>query len=177
MQLFRWSRTWAVSGLLLCGCRSEKIAFQFMPAQSSAPVVVAASPTQPAPTPALAPEHVPQPTSSVRVNPALGKKPQRVISGQQPRRVASTRRGPLQAHRQQEATARRTPRQVFKRDTFHLVLGGLLVAAGVATGLLLGGWLGLGVGAAIVVLGYYFLVLGMGGRHAWLEIFQEFFNM
>ncbi|GAB2773408.1 putative lipid-binding transport protein (Tim44 family) [Hymenobacter luteus] len=83
----------------------------------------------------------------------------------------------MQAHRQQEATARRTPRQVFKRDTFHLVLGGLLVAAGVATGLLLGGWLGLGVGAAIVVLGYYFLVLGMGGRHAWLEIFQEFFNM
>ncbi|RPD49530.1 hypothetical protein DNI29_01650 [Hymenobacter sediminis] len=83
----------------------------------------------------------------------------------------------MQAHRRQEAAARRAPRQTFKRDTFHLVLGGLLVAAGVAAGFVLGGWLGLGVGAVIVILGYYFLVLGMGGQHAWLEIFQEFFNM
>ncbi|GGG37947.1 hypothetical protein GCM10011378_12780 [Hymenobacter glacieicola] len=58
-----------------------------------------------------------------------------------------------------------------------MLLGGLLIAAGVVTGLLLGGWLGLGVGALIVILGYYFVVLGMGGQHAWLEIFQEFFNM
>lgn len=51
------------------------------------------------------------------------------------------------------------------------------MVTGVVTGLLLGGWLGLGVGAVVVILGYYFLVLGMGGQHAWLEIFQEFFNM
>ncbi|GAB3231778.1 hypothetical protein GCM10027346_18510 [Hymenobacter seoulensis] len=63
------------------------------------------------------------------------------------------------------------------RDTFHLVLGFTLVAAGVVAGLLLGGWLGLGVGALVVILGYYFVILGLGGKHAWLEIFQEFFNM
>ncbi|KAA9333172.1 hypothetical protein F0P96_09335 [Hymenobacter busanensis] len=63
------------------------------------------------------------------------------------------------------------------RDTLHIVLGALLVAGGVVAGLALGGWLGLGVGAAVVIAGYYFLVLGIGGRHAWLEIFQEFFNM
>jgi hypothetical protein len=44
-------------------------------------------------------------------------------------------------------------------------------------GLLLGGWLGFGVGALIVLLGYYFLGLGIGGEHAWTEIFQEFFNL
>ncbi|WP_167852113.1 hypothetical protein [Hymenobacter elongatus] len=57
------------------------------------------------------------------------------------------------------------------------MLGALLVVGGVLVGLFLGGWLGLGVGAAVVILGYYFLVLGFGGQHAWLEIFQEFFNM
>ncbi|GAB3302697.1 hypothetical protein GCM10027348_29760 [Hymenobacter tenuis] len=58
-----------------------------------------------------------------------------------------------------------------------MVLGFALVAAGVVAGLLLGGWLGLGVGALVVILGYYFVILGLGGKHAWLEIFQEFFNM
>ncbi|GAB2458662.1 hypothetical protein GCM10011375_08100 [Hymenobacter qilianensis] len=63
------------------------------------------------------------------------------------------------------------------RKALNLVLGGILVVGGVVTGLLLGGWLGLGVGALIVLLGYYFLILGMGGPHAWTEIFQEFFNL
>ena len=71
------------------------------------------------------------------------------------------------------ATAARTDRA----DTLHLLLGGALVVAGVVGGILLGGWLGLGVGAALVLLGYYFVVLGIGGRQAWLEVFQEFFNM
>lgn len=48
---------------------------------------------------------------------------------------------------------------------------------GVVGGILLGGWLGLGVGALVVLLGYYFLGVGIGGKHAWLEVFQEFFNM
>lgn len=63
------------------------------------------------------------------------------------------------------------------RDTLHWLLGGVLVVAGVVGGILLGGWLGLGVGAVLVLLGYYFVVLGLGGRQAWLEVFQEFFNM
>ncbi len=71
------------------------------------------------------------------------------------------------------ATAARTDRA----DTLHLLLGGALVVAAVVGGILLGGWLGLGVGAAGVLLGYYFVVMGIGGRQAWLEVFQEFFNM
>ncbi|RFP66830.1 hypothetical protein D0N36_01725 [Hymenobacter lapidiphilus] len=63
------------------------------------------------------------------------------------------------------------------RDTLHWLLGAALVVAGVVGGILLGGWLGLGVGAVLVLLGYYFVVLGLGGRQAWLEVFQEFFNM
>jgi hypothetical protein len=62
-------------------------------------------------------------------------------------------------------------------DIFHVVLGSLVLIGGVILGFALGGWLGLGVGAAVVILGYYFLMLGIGGPHAWREIFQEFFNM
>ncbi|MCC2548859.1 hypothetical protein LJY25_20590 [Hymenobacter sp. BT175] len=57
------------------------------------------------------------------------------------------------------------------------VLGLAVVAAGVAIGIGLGGWLGLGVAAAIVLLGYVVATFGIGGRHAWLEIYQEFFNL
>ncbi|PJJ53080.1 hypothetical protein CLV45_3738 [Hymenobacter chitinivorans DSM 11115] len=62
-------------------------------------------------------------------------------------------------------------------DVLHVVLGSLLIIGGVILGLLIGGWLGLGVGAGVVILGYYFLVMGIGGSHAWREIFQEFFNL
>ncbi|SDY17045.1 hypothetical protein SAMN04488069_10677 [Hymenobacter psychrophilus] len=62
-------------------------------------------------------------------------------------------------------------------DTLHWILGAALVVAGVVGGLLLGGWLGLGVGAGLVLLGYYFILKALGGQQAWLEVFQEFFNM
>lgn len=83
------------------------------------------------------------------------------------------------ATRQQpkKALPRSARPQDREHDTLHLVLGSLLIVGGVLTGLLLGGWLGLGVGALVVVLGYYFLVMGIGGSHAWREVFQEFFNM
>jgi hypothetical protein len=67
--------------------------------------------------------------------------------------------------------------EVANRETFHFLLGLSLIVGGVVAGLLLGGWLGFGVGALIVLLGYYFLGLGIGGEHAWTEIFQEFFNL
>ncbi|GAB2962433.1 hypothetical protein GCM10027048_33700 [Hymenobacter coalescens] len=73
--------------------------------------------------------------------------------------------------------ARRPAEDEPRPNTLHIILGALLVVGSVAVGLWLGGWLGLGVGAAIMLLGDYFLVLGIGGKHAWLEIFQEFFNM
>ncbi|GAA3920300.1 hypothetical protein GCM10022406_03380 [Hymenobacter algoricola] len=57
------------------------------------------------------------------------------------------------------------------------MLAALLVAGGVVGGILLGGWLGLGVGAALVLGGYYFLGLAFGGQHGWREVFQEFFNL
>ena len=81
-----------------------------------------------------------------------------------------------------EATARKVGRRTPREDepahkTLHIILGGLLVLGGVVGGILLGGWLGLGVGAIIVLGGYYFLGLAFGGKHGWLEVFQEFFNM
>ncbi|WP_141106599.1 hypothetical protein [Hymenobacter gelipurpurascens] len=81
-----------------------------------------------------------------------------------------------QALRPKTGTASR-PHTAQLRETGHLVMGIALVAAGVVAGVLLGGWLGLGVGAAVVILGYYFLGLAFGGKHAWQEVFQEFFNM
>lgn len=78
---------------------------------------------------------------------------------------------PFRPHRAE--TAARTDRAA----RLHLLLGGALVVAGVVTGILLGGWLGLGVGVGLVLLGYYFGLKGLGGRQAWLEVFQEFFNM
>lgn len=72
---------------------------------------------------------------------------------------------------------RHRPQQSQLEHTAAFVLGVALVAGGVVSGILLGGWLGLGVGALVVLLGYYFLGVGIGGKHAWLEVFQEFFNM
>ncbi|MBW3375467.1 hypothetical protein KYK31_15875 [Hymenobacter norwichensis] len=74
-------------------------------------------------------------------------------------------------------TKHHRPQQPQLEHTAAFVLGVALVAGGVAGGILLGGWLGLGVGALVVLLGYYFLGVGIGGKHAWLEVFQEFFNM
>lgn len=71
----------------------------------------------------------------------------------------------------------RQPRQTQLEHTAAFVLGAALIAGGVVGGILLGGWLGLGVGALVVLLGYYFVGVGIGGKHAWLEVFQEFFNM
>ncbi|WP_188556988.1 hypothetical protein [Hymenobacter glacieicola] len=173
MLLLRWCRGWAAIALLCTGCRSEQVAFTFRPA--SPPTSTPASGTPPAtaaPAPSVAPRPAPTPVAPaatpVRPGPRQGARAPQVA--QHTHHQVTIRRRP-------EAAARRHPQLPAKRDTFHLLLGGLLIAAGVVTGLLLGGWLGLGVGALIVILGYYFVVLGMGGQHAWLEIFQEFFNM
>ncbi|MCB2406623.1 hypothetical protein [Hymenobacter lucidus] len=172
MNVFSTGRLLVLSMTLLLGCRSEKAAFDFRPG----PVVaIAAAPVaaQPAPAPAKAPAEIPasastqQPaaTRSVAVQRA---NPVRILRPQLKREAQSS----------QLRKAKKQPLQAASRhDVFHIVLGSLLIAGGVVAGLLLGGWLGLGVGAAVVILGYYFLVLGVGGKHAWLEIFQEFFNM
>ncbi|SET91256.1 hypothetical protein SAMN04487998_3124 [Hymenobacter actinosclerus] len=124
----------------------------------TAPVPLVTSP----PVAAVAGATVPPAAVAALARPA----PQLKRTGRQLRTLT-----PLRARR--PATAARTDRA----DTLHWVLGGALVVAGIVGGLLLGGWLGLGVGAALVLLGYYFVVLGIGGRQAWLEVFQEFFNM
>lgn len=76
-----------------------------------------------------------------------------------------------------KAAGHQRPHQAQLEHTAAFILGVALVAGGVVGGILLGGWLGLGVGALVVLLGYYFLGVGIGGKHAWLEVFQEFFNM
>lgn len=168
---FRW---WAAV-LLLSSCRSEQAAFSFRPAPvaTSSPVSRPApvAPNSPAPTVlpvALAPAALP-----VAARPVSGP-----VSGQPLRpRLAAALRQQAAPRRRTETTAVARTQAPRRHDALHVVLGALLVVGGVVAGLALGGWLGLGVGAVVVLLGYYFVVLGIGGKHAWLEIFQEFFNM
>ncbi|MCR5888415.1 hypothetical protein LRS06_11685 [Hymenobacter sp. J193] len=175
-------RVWQRAGFfflaawLLMGCHSQQAAFSFRPAPI--PLVAAAPAGTPDSQPAaplleasVAPAAVPTVRHSLPARPAL---PRRVLAA---RPATPAVQAATATARPQKAPHPRLAPTDREHDTLHLVLGGLLVIGGVLTGLLLGGWLGLGVGALIVVLGYYFLVMGIGGSHAWQEIFQEFFNM
>ncbi|MCC3156353.1 hypothetical protein LJ737_03840 [Hymenobacter sp. 15J16-1T3B] len=166
----------ALSGLL-SSCAGTKPAFSFQPAP-----VTASPPTSPAPPPAAAaPVAAPAAPSPARPNalpvsvrPASRHWPAHATP------AAAVRRTPLvRLQRPASRHQARRPADEGRRphDTLHIILGALLILGSVAVGLWLGGWLGLGVGAAIMLLGDYFLVLGIGGKHAWQEIFQEFFNM
>ncbi|RTQ47129.1 hypothetical protein EJV47_19725 [Hymenobacter gummosus] len=167
------------SGLLI-GCHSAKPGFTFRPATST-PVATPAAPVSPAapavtssavgaPSAPAVPLHsAPRPplrTAAAHPKPAAGP-PAVLRQALRPRLVARHQVG----HRPSRV------RSESGRNTFHIVLGAVLIVSSIVVGLWLGGWLGLGVGAAIMLLGDYFLVLGIGGKHAWLEIFQEFFNM
>ncbi|WP_426493539.1 hypothetical protein [Hymenobacter sp. 102] len=161
---------------VLSSCRSEQTAFSFRAATSVA--VLPAAPSPPAPAPAHNPE---VPVAQQRVEVAAHRAARPQATGPQ-RHVAVTSNPQIQLirpfaaqHLHPETAAR--PQQPTRHDTLHILLGGLLILGGIVGGIALGGWLGLGVGAVVVLLGYYFLVLGIGGKHAWLEIFQEFFNM
>lgn len=177
MHVFSAGRWLVLSMTLLLSCRSEKAAFEFRAAPNSttatatlatpvASEVVAAPTAEPAasasavarPPAAARPVAVQQANAVWLLQPQLKLK--REVQSIRPRKAKKQLRQAASGH-----------------DVFHIVLGSLLIVGGVVAGLLLGGWLGLGVGAAVVILGYYFLVLGVGGKHAWLEIFQEFFNM
>jgi hypothetical protein len=166
---------------LLTGCHSAKPSFAFRPAASQ--LVATAAPAAPVPCPPapLAPVAA---AASAPAPPVRLPKPHPLrVAAEQPQ-PTSARLEPLRRALRPRAVARHQvrhrpahSRSESGRNTFHLVLGGLLIVSSVLVGLWLGGWLGLGVGVAIMLLGDYFLVLGIGGRHAWLEIFQEFFNM
>jgi len=166
---------WALALLLLSNCRSEQVAFSFRQAPtttaSGISVPITSLPLTSATlsdTAARSASPRTQTTAPVRASGAATAE----------KRPSSDNRGQLwRAQRHQEATALARPQTPLRHDTLHILLGALLVVGGVVAGLALGGWLGLGVGAVVVLLGYYFVVLGIGGKHAWLEIFQEFFNM
>lgn len=166
-------------GSLLSGCHSERVAFQFRPSPSNA------RPITP-PIRRLA-DTTERSAMSLLSYSAPVAAPNTATRPQQPRRIATPLSArPQLAHRVlvrasrsvlPKAAAASRPRGIAVHETRHLLLGIAAVAVGVVTGLLLGGWLGLGVGALIVILGYYFLGMAFGGEHAWLEVFQEFFNM
>lgn len=173
-------RTWRLWGAFLLlpfiGCRSEKAAFAFQPStpqrEPAAYIIVlsdSASVVTTATNKAGASHSLKVVASTFSPNEDLILKP---IA---PKRLAQTALPIVQLKRKSSAAlANHAPTD---RRVLNFVLGGALVIGGVVAGLLLGGWLGLGVGALIVLLGYYFLILGMGGPHAWTEIFQEFFNL
>ncbi|WP_324674562.1 hypothetical protein [Hymenobacter sp. GOD-10R] len=58
-----------------------------------------------------------------------------------------------------------------------LVLGILLVLAGIAGGFLIGGGIGFFVGLPIGLLGYYFFMKGLLGPNAWIEVGNELFQL
>ncbi|OON68276.1 hypothetical protein [Hymenobacter sp. CRA2] len=173
--------TWllALTGLL-GGCHSAKPSFTFHSAASTS-VAEAAVPAAAAPVPAATPPAVAaasagpaaaRPTRPVAAAPA-GPTAARQLRPAPWRQALRPR--PVARHQASRQPVR--PRSESGPNTFHIVLGAVLIVSSIVVGLWLGGWLGLGVGAAIMLLGDYFLVLGIGGKHAWLEIFQEFFNM
>ncbi|GGF01063.1 hypothetical protein GCM10011383_09850 [Hymenobacter cavernae] len=58
-----------------------------------------------------------------------------------------------------------------------LVLGIVLVVAGVVAGFLIGGGAGFFVGLPIGLLGYFFFMKGLLGPNAWLEVANELFQL
>ncbi|WP_143436334.1 hypothetical protein [Hymenobacter crusticola] len=58
-----------------------------------------------------------------------------------------------------------------------LVLGILLVLAGVVGGFWIGGGIGFFVGLPIGLLGYYFFMKGLLGPNAWIEVANELFQL
>ena len=175
--------TWllGLSSGLLGGCHSAHTAFSFRPAASAttvttSPAVVTAPAAATAAAPAAVASALPA-TRTVRFRPHRAASVSATVARATWSPAAPRRRlAPRWATR--HATARHPADDGHRpHDTFHIVLGSVLIVGSVLIGLWLGGWLGLGVGAAIMLLGDYFLVLGIGGKHAWLEIFQEFFNM
>ncbi|RSK46450.1 hypothetical protein [Hymenobacter perfusus] len=165
---------WWVAVLLLSSCRSEQAAFSFRPAPAATSTPVAQPVTEAASAAATTLSVTPEPAT----RPVAARQMPRPVTGRvlRPRLApAFLQRPVLRQHPETTAVAR--PQAPRRHDALHVVLGALLVVGGVVAGLALGGWLGLGVGAVVVLLGYYFVVLGIGGKHAWLEIFQEFFNM
>ncbi|MET4105754.1 hypothetical protein [Hymenobacter sp. UYP22] len=173
--------SWGLLLGLLSGCQSQQAAFRFHPTppvtvHAEVPLPSAAEPVATVAT--VMPAHAQrgkQPRLQthrrpVAATPAKAAAPQRLSAMRHLVRSVVQRKQP-------ETAVAVQPNQPTRHDTLHIILGALLVVGGVIGGIALGGWLGLGVGALVVLLGYYFLVLGIGGKHAWLEIFQEFFNM
>jgi hypothetical protein len=162
--------------LLAASCQTEKSAFQFRAAPTpTAAVPTTEQPVPPAPTAISAPLALPTPAAPVVAQRRVPNRPRFI------RRLVPLSIRTASAASSHSASARitkhRRPQQAQLEHTAAFVLGVALVAGGVIGGILLGGWLGLGVGALVVLLGYYFLGVGIGGKHAWLEVFQEFFNM
>jgi hypothetical protein len=173
-----------LAGALLSACTSTQTAFSFrptVPATTSAPLAQADSTQRlpPAAQPGIvAPAYPPKNALRLLPRAALPSAAASAHSFQLPQlRTLQLRPTRAVARHQARHRPARPAQPAAGRDTLHLVLGALLILGSVAVGLWLGGWLGLGVGAAIMLLGDYFLVLGIGGKHAWQEIFQEFFNM
>lgn len=179
MNLRSWHLWGAFLLLLFVGCRSEKAALAFQsttPAteakaiasasvlvDSVPPVAVAALRVRVAERPSVSSLSSSTGTRLNVIKPAIRQQISQV--------------SPAKFQLKNRQSAALSHQETASRDTFHLVLGAGLIVGGVVAGLLIGGWLGFGLGALIVLLGDYFLILGIGGKHAWLEIFQEFFNL
>jgi hypothetical protein len=174
-------RLWRFWGAFLLvtflSCRSEKAAFNFQ--STTTEISYAASIAVPADSVPVVATAPPRAGAAMRPGaPAFS-----VITSSKPAGVKPAIRqqtnqvSPAIFQLKNQQSAALAHQTTANLDRLHLLLGIGLIVGGVVAGILIGGWLGLGVGALIVLLGDYFLILGLGGKHAWLEIFQEFFNL
>ena len=163
---------------LLASCRSEQIVFQ-LTAPPKQQVALVGKPSE------LVYEA--STTASTKTNSQLLKPTRKATSAKVPKANIT------QLLRQSATVTKRMvrPRLINKSNTAAvrgvreegegkpalLVLGILLVVAGIAGGFLIGGGIGFFVGLPIGLLGYYFFMKGLLGPNAWIEVANELFQL
>ncbi|WP_188811623.1 hypothetical protein [Hymenobacter cavernae] len=167
---------------LLASCRSEQAMFQLTAPREQQTAFA----NKPEPLPAAEPS-----LSAVEKHSA---KPLNVVVPRREARLPRTAKAKAAQFLKQRATvASRTmrPKLVNKPNTAArrgvreegegkpalLVLGIVLVVAGVVAGFLIGGGAGFFVGLPIGLLGYFFFMKGLLGPNAWLEVANELFQL
>ena len=173
--------------LLLAGCQSGQQLLLPETATYSSPCLSATDTTVAAlltPADSTALVAVEMPISAVRSQPiraertaqflAVSKAPHTLPLSRPVARVRET----LQLRRARRQPFHfRQPQDETESNPWLLTLGIILIAAGIVGGLLIGGGLGIFVGIAVGLTGYYFFMRGLLGPHAWLEAIQELFQL
>jgi len=167
---------------LLVSCRSEQTVFQ-LTAPREQQIALADKPeylsvTEPSlsavtkssaiPSELVAPRRAPRLLRTVKTRAAqLWRQPT----------VIASRMIRLRLGNKPNTAALRDVREEGEGKPALLVLGIVLVAAGLVAGFLIGGGVGFFVGLPIGLLGYFFFMKGLLGPNAWTEVANELFQL